>query len=328
MNMEQKNVHGDNIARDKIINNIYINTQDYQALEKELAALGIRKKKTVAKIEKYPEDYDFKMELGEINAEIEGLQEKIESFREDVFRLYETFTKIPINTERLRIAKELFDKGQFIEADVVLEAEEISSEIKQLKTAKEEKTQELAEVEESLETKANEFLVKAQLWKTFYTKKGWFQRTIEYYEKALSAAKKLEILFEYALFLQNHNQYIKAQPLYEEALQIYRKLAEENPRTYLPYVATTLNNLANLQKAKNEFGDALEKYEEALQIYRKLAEENPRTYLPDVAMTLNNLANLQKAKNEFGDALEKYEEALQIYRKLAEENPRTYLPRV
>jgi tetratricopeptide (TPR) repeat protein len=92
----------------------------------------------------------------------------------------------------------------------------------------------------------------------------------------------------------------------------------------LPDVAATLNNLANLQKAKNEFPQALEKYEEALNIYRDLAKENPRTYLPDVAMTLNNLANLHRAKNEFPQALEKYEEALKIYRDLAEENPHVY----
>ncbi|MBF0378788.1 MAG: tetratricopeptide repeat protein, partial [Desulfamplus sp.] len=124
------------------------------------------------------------------------------------------------------------------------------------------------------------------------------------------------------------NEFAAALEKYEEALQIRRELAKENPRTYLPDVAMTLNNLANLHSAKNEFAAALEKYEEALQIRRELAKENPRTYLPDVAMTLNNLANLHSAKNEFAAALEKYEEALQIRRELAKENPRTYLPDV
>ena len=52
------------------------------------------------------------------------------------------------------------------------------------------------------------------------------------------------MLFEYALFLQKHNQFSKAISLYEEALEIRRKLAKENPNAFLPYVATTLNNLA------------------------------------------------------------------------------------
>ena len=46
----------------------------------------------------------------------------------------------------------------------------------------------------------------------------------------------------------------------------------------MPYVATTLNNFAVLQKDKNEFPQALEKFEEALKIRRELAKENPRTY--------------------------------------------------
>jgi tetratricopeptide (TPR) repeat protein len=99
-----------------------------------------------------------------------------------------------------------------------------------------------------------------------------------------------------------------------------------NPQTYLPYVAGTLNNLANLQQAKNEFAKAEKSYEGALTIYRQLAEVNPQTYLPDVGMTLNNLAVLQKAKNEFAKAEKSYEEALAIRRQLAEVNPQTYLP--
>ncbi|MEO0352402.1 MAG: hypothetical protein AAF282_20365, partial [Cyanobacteria bacterium P01_A01_bin.15] len=42
----------------------------------------------------------------------------------------------------------------------------------------------------------------------------------------------------------DQNEYGAAQVKYEEALQIRRKLAEENPRTYLPAVAMTLINLS------------------------------------------------------------------------------------
>ena len=73
-------------------------------------------------------------------------------------------------------------------------------------------------------------------------------------------------------------------------MQIRRELAVENPRSFLPDVATTLNNLANLHKNKNEMVIALAEYQEALEIYRKLAVENPRSFLPDVAMTLINLS--------------------------------------
>jgi len=120
----------------------------------------------------------------------------------------------------------------------------------------------------------------------------------------------------------------KAQLKYEEALNDFKEFAKKKPQIYLPYVAMTLNNLAVLHSAKNEFPQTLEKHEEALKIYRKLAKENLRTYLPYVATTLNNLANLHSAKNEFSMALEKYEEALKIFKEFAKDNPKTYLPDV
>ena len=69
-----------------------------------------------------------------------------------------------------------------------------------------------------------------------------------------------------AILQRAKNEYGKAQQSYEEALGIYRKLAEVNPQTYLPDVATTLNNLANLQSDQNEYGKAEQSYEEALGI--------------------------------------------------------------
>ncbi|MBX7142785.1 MAG: tetratricopeptide repeat protein, partial [Chitinophagales bacterium] len=123
-------------------------------------------------------------------------------------------------------------------------------------------------------------------------------------------------------------EFTEAQEKYQEALDIRRELARSNPQTYLPDVATTLNNLAVLLSDRNEFTEAQEKYQEALDIRRELARSNPQTYLPDVATTLNNLAVLLKARNEFTEAQEKYQEALDIYRELARSNPQTYLPDV
>ena len=111
-------------------------------------------------------------------------------------------------------------------------------------------------------------------------------------------------------------------------MQIVRELAVENPRSFLPDVATTLNNLAVLHDIKNERLIAEQEYQEALQIVRELAVENPRSFLPNVANTLNNLAILHKNKNEMVIALTEYQEALQIRRELAVENPRSFLPYV
>jgi hypothetical protein len=54
------------------------------------------------------------------------------------------------------------------------------------------------------------------------------------------------------------------------ALRIYRQLAQKERETYLPYVATTLNNLGILDSGKNRVNEARKEYAEALEMYREL----------------------------------------------------------
>ncbi|NVO09475.1 MAG: tetratricopeptide repeat protein [Bacteroidales bacterium] len=155
-----------------------------------------------------------------------------------------------------------------------------------------------------------------------------FPQTADLYKELILLEPTAENYFQTAYFLKKLDYFDEAASLYQKILKIYQTLALKNPRTYLPDMAITLNNLAILHADRNEFIQAQEKYEEALKIRRELAQENPTTFLPDVAMTLNNLAILQKDNNEFTQVQKKYEEALKIYRDFAQKNPKTYLPDV
>ncbi|UJS19451.1 MAG: tetratricopeptide repeat protein [Candidatus Brocadia sp.] len=304
----------------------------------------------------------------EKSKKLEELRKQKQDFEQQIIRLAETFSKIEINTERLKQAQQYFTQGKFREADAILKTEELSRDQQQLLDAKARKTRELEELNKQLISNASEFLIKAQITATNFSNPRRFQDACSFYEKSIQSYPTFENTWEYAYFLQQHNQHNEAERYYQEvikrfgselddptraatlnnlgvlqkdknefddalksykeALEIRKKLALANPQTYLPYVATTLNNLGNLQSDKNEFDDALKSYKEALEIYRKLALANPQTYLPDVATTLNNLGNLQSDKNEFDDALKSYKEALEIRKKLALANPQTYLPYV
>jgi tetratricopeptide (TPR) repeat protein len=111
-------------------------------------------------------------------------------------------------------------------------------------------------------------------------------------------------------------EYPKAEPLFEEALRIRRKvLGPKHLDT-----ALSLNNLALLYHAMGEYAKAEPLLEEALRIRQKvLGKEHP-----DVAVSLNNLAELYRAIAEYAKAEPLYQEALRIYRKvLGPENPGT-----
>src|SRR5438270_849470 len=77
---------------------------------------------------------------------------------------------------------------------------------------------------------------------------------------------------------RDQNRMEEARKEYEEALKIYRELAQKNPETYLPDVATMLNNLGILDSAQNRMKEGRKKYDEALKIYRELAQKDPETY--------------------------------------------------
>ena len=246
---------------------------------------------------------------------LEEKRRQLQDFKREVLRLAETFSKIEINTERLKQAKQLFIQGKYREADAILKEEELSHDQEQLLSAKEGKQREWDEINKQLLSNANEFLIKAQITATNLNNPERFQEACHFYEQSIRSYTYFDNLFEYAYFLQQHNQHNEAERYYQEAMKRFGSELDAPTR------AMALNNLGNSQFDKNEFEDALKSYKEALDIRRKLAQANPQTYLPYVAMTLNNLGNLQSGKNEFEDALKSYREALEVYRELAQPNP-------
>ena len=248
--------------------------------------------KTKQKIEKYPDEEDFKADLLQIDEERTAVQKKLDDLKSEIMRLAETFTKIPVNTERLKLARQHFEAGDYAAARTILDAGEMGDELDALLNQKQQLQTRQAENEAQLTNKANEFLILARLTAIDFTLAGRYDKTVEYFEQSLEAAHTVDNTLEYAYFLQQHNQIIAAIPFYTEALENYRRLALADAM-YLPDLAMTLNNLGLLQRDKNEFPAAEARYQEALAIQRRLAEANPQAYLPNLANMLNNLANLQ-----------------------------------
>ena len=122
------------------------------------------------------------------------------------------------------------------------------------------------------------------------------------------------------------NDFAAAEEQYQEALKIYRDLSEKNPNAYLPVLATSCNNLADLLQDTGSFKEAEERHREALKICRELAGKDPDAYLSDLSYSCNNLAGLLCDIGSFREAEELYREALKIYRDLVEKNPDAYLP--
>ena len=259
-----------------------------------------------------------KSERLEASQKLNRLKEQLEQFKQEVLSLAETFSRIEINTERLRLAKENFDNGEFKQADAILRGEELSQELETAIREEERGRTILEKAQQKREQLSNEFLIKARVTAVLFDKPDRFTATCGYFKQAIKSARTPDSLFEYALFLQNHNQYDTARPIYEELYTIYERLAKTNPETYEPDVSMTLNNLANLYYAKNDFPAAETAYKKALEIYERLAQKIPQWFELDLCRTLiafgiyklqtNDIKNGINQILRAGEIAEKYNE--------------------
>ena len=112
----------------------------------------------------------------------------------------------------------------------------------------------------------------------------------------------------------------------EDALDIFRRLAEALPDTFLPDVASTLYNLANTLTQLDQREAAHAAAQEAVDIYRRLAEARPNAFLPRLAMGLNGLAKALSQLHQAEPALAATQKAIAILQSLVQTQADAYVP--
>lgn len=128
-------------------------------------------------------------------------------------------------------------------------------------------------------------------------------------------------LFDAATFHKTINRLQDAQKEFQEAIEIARELAVDNPNVYEVWVANIGSSYGNLLKDMGRLAEAEKLCGDSLEVRRRYAKENPSRFDESVATSLNALAILYKSMNRLADAEQEYEEALVICRRLALENP-------
>ena len=283
--------------------------------------------------------------IAELEKQNEGLQAQSTEWAKQFAEYDPTVESNDVYKEALR----LFQENKLDDADALLDEVNI-----------EKRRQE--KVKQAFLEEAKEYMLKAKI----KIAKFDFANAEIYYQKAIDAdPENLDNLHEFAVYLQNQNQFLKARPLYEKAMKlakgeiekvailgnlgvlyndqneydkaadafnraltIYEALAAANPTAYRPYIAMTLNNLGLLYEDLNDYANAAAAYERALAIREDLAATNPTAYRADLAGTLNNLGNLYQNQNDYAKAADAYERARAIYEELAAANPTAYRPYV
>jgi tetratricopeptide (TPR) repeat protein len=112
----------------------------------------------------------------------------------------------------------------------------------------------------------------------------------------------------------------------EEAVAVYRRLAQLWPDAYEPYLAGSLKNLGKMLSELGRREEAREAAEEAVAVHRRLAQLWPDAFEPDLASSLNNLGTMLSELGRREDALKAAAEAVAIRRRLAQSRPDEFEP--
>jgi len=170
-------------------------------------------------------------------------------------------------------------------------------------------------------------LIYSQSWKELNTKteelteEGEYRLAIEFGEKALKQAEKefgkndsnyAVSLNNLATLYQYTGQYLRAEPLFLEAVKIRKQLNGERHPSYL----VLLNNLAGLY-------DDMGKYDKAEPLYlqdMKTTKEITGDKNEDYAVSLNNLALLYMRMGLYDKAEPLCKESIAIYKEFLQDN--------
>ena len=245
-------------------------------------------------------------------------------------------------TPRERLAIEFFEKGNnkgVIDTlrmeDIAADAEDAAQRREKLRQMRESIDAADKQIIEEIRSIIEEYGLRAKALMQEYSNPNHFTEACQAYEAAITLAEKhlnhneiAEQYFDYASFLDNHNQFDKAIDYCLQAVEIFEKLALEDPHTYNIYIADTQNNLALLYDKTNRLHEAEELFLQASVIYSKLVEENNEKYLPKFVMLQLNLGTLLYSLNRMKEAENLFDRALELLNRYSEEDREIHLEHI
>ena len=143
--------------------------------------------------------------------------------------------------------------------------------------------------------------------------------------RSTDPAERARLHFVLAYRLMNAGHHRRALDSNQEAVTIYRGLADVDPVAYLPDLAGSLNALGLVLSRLGRREAALGPSREAVTIGKQLAEADVGADLPGLALALSNLGLLLSRLGRWEEALGPSEEAARMYRRLIEVNPDAHL---
>ena len=289
--------------------------KECQRLQKELAELEEQLAAARAKHVADPEDEEAEETYFALRSKRKKLLEEFDKYEEHLYDIALNFAKLDESrySDRIRRAKEEFEKGNVVAADEILDLEKTKRDAKLAR-------QEAKNLKKQIEV----FLAitKTAMANTKLSVSERFARACEAYEETVENAKLVvdyddklaEIHYNYAHLLLHFHKIQEAILHYSEAKKIYNRLKEFNFEKYAPTEAGMLCNIVYCLQEDTHFdiSTADYYYDEALDIFRQLAEINPKQYEPSEISILSSYAYLLEANRQYAKAKKIFLRTLEI----------------
>lgn len=295
--------------------------EEYKRLQNKLAEIDKRVAEIRTRFKVDPDNEDIEDELMSVKAERKKIAEEFGDYQQHLYDIALAFTKKSGErySERMRKAREQFEMGNAIEADQILNMEEMKREAKQ-------ELKQFHQGRINLEIKIEEFRLKADtvMANALLSVSDRFAEACEAFDEAIEIARIihwdknrfLDLLFDYAHFLMYYKKHDDSVIYLKEALTIIRdsKDCMQN-EDYLVGLSRILNNLGVAHWELLMYDDSLKEFEESLDIRRTLVKID-HDYIYDIIESLLNIAGLYADKEMYDLAEEKALELLELCKEL------------
>ena len=261
---------------------------------------------------------EYYAKLDSINRDRDNAEKHMEEYADMFARIDES----EVDTLAQR-AIELFNQGQLEEAIKLLEQgnypEIYDDALKKIKTQAEELRQKADSAVVLADKDIEEYKKFIQAQVSVYKMRKEWDKAAELLKGLADKLQTQDVIWDYAIFSQNQNQFAEAETYYNIYIKKQLLLSKTNPQIYESDLGDSYNNLANLYYVTQRFADSEQMFNSALEIYKRLMGENSFIYGQRLANCLFGLANSQVKQEKYAEAISPFEQALEFYKKEAEQ---------
>ena len=314
-------------ARKEPLKLILCDANQFQKQKNNFISIGINQaekkyKKRLAELEKKNKAQQLTLDeyyakLDSINRDRDNAEKHMEEYADMFARIDES----EVDTLAQR-AIELFNQGQLEEAIKLFEQgnylEKLDDALK-IKTQAEELRQKADSADVLADKDIEEYKKSIQAQVSAYKMSNEWDKAAELLKGLADKLQTQDVIWDYAIFSQNQNQFAEAETYYKIYIKKQLLLSKTNPQIYESALGDSYNNLANLYYVTQRFADSEQMFNSALEIYKRLMGENSFIYGQRLANCLFGLANSQVKQEKYTEAISPFEQALEFYKKEAEQ---------